>query len=582
MVEDAMNFTISSPDGHLVVESYPGSDYCVRFKNEEVIRIHCMNENGRIIEVERGKIDEIYEFKYGKQRKIRNLCNTAMVKAVDKEKKIAIELRVYNDGFAFRYHFSEKILIKNEKFVFPESWNDSKSYPLLTENYQFNYEGHYDEKNLRDLRTEKLIAFPFVVKNENICVAISEANLENYGGTFLTAKNNLKFESTPQPVLENKPTPWRVIMISEGFKGLIESNIILNLNEPSKIKDESWITPGKVAWHWWSGEPADEKTITRYVDFASKNNIEYVLVDAGWYSTEIDAWERSLEQDLTKPLINIPLLIKAAHEKGVKVILWVHASSLENQFDETFETFGRWKVDGIKVDSEGREDRDFIGFCVKVAERAAEKRMIVDFHGSPKPTGMRRTYPNVLTSEGVLGLEHTKWNRDCTLKHQVTIPFTRMLVGPMDFTPGALGDYESVEGTKTRQLAMYVVYESPLQMLVDLPEVYESSIGFKFIKGVPTTWDETRFIGGEIGKYAVIARRKEDRWWVGAMTNEESRRILIPLDFLGNRDKGCKATIYQDQNGEIRIERIKIDNNKKRFETKLESGGGFVMSIEKE
>ncbi|MBE3576292.1 MAG: glycoside hydrolase family 97 protein [Limnochordales bacterium] len=297
----------------------------------------------------------------------------------------------------------------------------------------------------------------------------------------------------------------------------------------------------------------DNRTIRYYTDFAAAHGFAYNLIDAGWYSSEADAWAKPLELDITKqlPQIDIPEMVQYARRRGVGIWIWVHAASLERQLDEAFALYKQWGVVGVKVDSYGRDDQPFVRFISKMVEKAAEYQLMIDFHGAYKPTGLRRTWPNFLTSEAVLGLEYAKVTSKPgrpSPTHNVTIPFTRMLAGPMDYTPGWFGTIDlgfTVKGTRAHQLAMYVVYESPLQMVSDTPMAYEGQVGIDFLEHVPTTWDETRVLLGEPGEYISIARRSGADWYVGTMTNEEPRGLEIPLSFLGEGE--YVAYIYEDE-----------------------------------
>lgn len=442
-------------------------------------------------------------------------------------------------------------------------------------------------------------------------MAITEAELVDYAGMYLTRgadADTLVSILSPYPsdpelrVIARPPftTPWRVIMVADSPGKLIENNtLILNLNPPSKIEDTSWIKPGLSAWHWWSGHRAeggtfvvpkfenqnqgqgqgqaqapapapatetvayepfpgrvDNQTIRYYTDFAAAHGFAYNLIDAGWYSSEGDAWAKPLELDITQqlPPIDIPEMVQYARRRGVGIWIWVHAASLEQQLDEAFALYKKWGVVGVKVDSYGRDDQPFVRFINTMVEKAAEYQLLIDFHGAYKPTGIRRTWPNFLTSEAVLGLEYAKFSSipgRPSPTHNVTIPFTRMLAGPMDYTPGYFGTIDlgfTVKGTRAHQLAMYVVYESPLQMVSDTPMAYEGQVGIDFLERVPATWDETRVVAGEPGAYVSIARRSGDEWYVGTMTNEEPRVLEIPLDFLG--DGEYIAYIYEDGHDE--------------------------------
>jgi alpha-glucosidase len=343
-----------------------------------------------------------------------------------------------------------------------------------------------------------------------------------------------------------KATPWRVLLINSRPGGLIESNyVILNLSHPSVLPDTSWIQPGKATWDWWSGRLAknvnftpgmNTATMMHYIDFAAEHHIEYMLIDSNW----------SPFNDITRtvPEIEMPAIIAHARSKGVKVLLWMMWTAVREQVDVAFPLYEKWGVAGVKIDFMDRDDQEMVNWYEEIARKAAEHHLVVDFHGAFKPTGLRRTYPNVLIREGVMGLEYNKAGYLATPEHAVTLPFTRMLAGPLDYTPGSFHNATrdqfkprtiepSSQGTRAQQLAMYVVYEMPLAMLADYPEAYEGQPEFEFIEKVPTVWDDTKVLNGEPAQYVTIARQHGDAWYIGSMTNWDARDLEIPLSFLG-------------------------------------------------
>jgi alpha-glucosidase len=339
----------------------------------------------------------------------------------------------------------------------------------------------------------------------------------------------------------------------------------LDLSTPSAISDTSWIVPGKAAWDWWSGD-YDENvnfkpgmntaTMEHYIDFAAEHHLEYMLVDAGWYpAAQGDNFAHPISILTYVPGINIPEIIAYGKQKGVKVLLWLYWSTLEKQMDEALALYEEWGAAGIKVDFMEHDDQQMVNYFERLVSTAAKHHLIVDLHGAYKPTGLRRTYPNLLTREGVMGMEYSKWSDRETPEHDVTIPFTRMLGGPMDYTPGCFNNATReqfiprnvnpmCQGTRAHQLAMYVIFESELAMLSDYPEIYDHNPGMEFLEKVPTVWDETKVVNGEPSRYVTIARRHGNNWFLGAMTNWDQRELEIPLTFLGAGD--FEAQIFAD------------------------------------
>jgi len=606
---------LSSPDGRIdatfFLDEREALNYSVSFKSQKLIersRLEIVLSDAtigkecKIVGRSANDVKRVYDVPIGKSSKIVDNCREGRIALKSKTKiRYDIIFRVYNDGVAFRFYFPEQqglkdrdIKIKEERshFAFLKDCNayamELNTNVTPTGYIAHSYENHYIKTTLSAM--DGLKGMPLLIEGDNFYAAIAEANLKNYGGSALRKEGDYTLvteiarakEDDSASVISSLPlaTPWRVIMVGEKLSTLVESNMILNLNDECRINDTSWIVPGKAVWPWWKDQIVDAQVFKRYSDFASEHNVRYLVIDAGWYCSEDVAWRDPLNQDATVVIEGLKLkeVIEYAKEKGVKIILWVHGATLSKQLDEALKTYSDWGVAGIKVDDWGREDQKWVNFLYEVAKKAAGYKLVVDFHGSYKPTGVRREYPNVLTVEAVLGLEHSKWSKRCTLEHEVTIPFTRMLVGPMDFTPGAVTPYrDNVEGTVARQLAMFVVYESPLQMLVDYPEAYESNRDLiSFLERVPTTWDETRLLEGEVGGYVVIARRSGKDWFIGAMTDEKARELGIKLDFLEEEEYMCD--IYTDA-GEViehRREAVKKDGVMSLY---LTGGGGFAAHL---
>ncbi|NOR12023.1 MAG: hypothetical protein GQ545_02105 [Candidatus Aminicenantes bacterium] len=626
------DFSVVSPNGKVSVmfSVLDGvAHYSVSYNNAGIIEPSALGfqlkdslpirDGIKVIGTERDTYDQIWKPVWGKRSEIRNFYNQMTVNLQEKEspyRRIDVVFRVYDDGLAFRYIFPEQesmseLTIQSEdtSFNFSENFN---CYALQLGGYTTPYEKEFDEIVLEDIDSESIIGLPLLLKTSSCWIAVTEANLTDYAGMYLSPveenSRTLVSKLSPLPgdqdiaVQASVPhnTPWRVLMIGERPGDLIESDLIENLNEPTTFEDVSWIKPGLVLWPWWNGrlpfgEPHTVQMI-HYIDFAAKHGIPHLLVDAGWYSLERDAWENPDGEDILtmeetrKNKYNIQAIIQYGKDKGVDVHLWVHGTSLQRQIDDALPLYAKWGAVGIKVDSYGRDDQEWVNFVHEFSQKAADNRLMVNFHGAYKPTGIRVTYPNFMTREGILGLEHSKWTDKPTPKHNVTIPFTRMLAGPMDYTPGAFdldGTEESpkqVHGTRTHQLAMYVVYYSPLQMVPDYPEAYEAAPDeFAFIKEIPTVWDDTKVLAGHPGDFIVIARRKGKRWYMGSMTDENPRKISVPLDFL---DQGTKytATIYLDaldahKNPEhVFVNKLDVSSSTV-LSVVMVGGGGHAVSI---
>jgi alpha-glucosidase len=532
-----------------------------------------------------GSTDETYTIPVGKTKEVRDHYNS-LVADFEGESgtRLSVEVRAFDDGVAFRYIVPEQpslktVRITSERTQFRYS-KDATLYPLVVSGFQSSYEDDYQMRTVGSLHRDWLVALPLLAEVPGTgWVAITEAHIDNYAGMYLRSDKplfSLKAELSPKvdapgvAVDATAPfqSPWRVLMIGDAPGRLIESNIILNLNPPSKIADTSWIQAGKSAWDWWSGDWAtgvdftpgmNTATLKHYIEFASDSGFPYMLIDAGWALSTPGAkpGDYADPADITRynPNVDIPELLRYAKERNVRIWLWSHWTSVDKYMDQAFPLFEKWGVAGVKIDFMNRDDQWMVGWYRRVVEKAAEHHLMIDYHGAFKPDGLRRTYPNLVTREGVMGKEYSKWSARVTPVHNTTLPFTRMLAGPMDYTPGAFNNTNLENfigrnkmpmslGTRAQELALYVVFESPLEMVSDYPEQYKGQKAFDFIKQVPATWDEVRVIDGLPMRYITLARRSGKDWYIGSLTNWEERNSKVPLDFLG--DGKYVAEIYAD------------------------------------
>lgn len=575
--EGAAQYTVFYKEQPIVVES----SLALEFKESGVWETNLMATRSH-----RSSIVEPYDLVVGKTDSAFNHCNEMEVRLEEitgAKRTINLIFRAYDDGAAFRYAFPQQrgltdfeLLAERTEFTFPA---DYPCWALPLGSFTTSYETEFERTSVDAIAEDALIGLPLTLELENgPTVCLTEANLTEYAGMYLSGadtENTLVSVLSPWPeeqvcVKASTPhvSPWRVLMIGDTPGDLIESNIIVNLNDPMAIEDPSWINAGKVAWDWWSGQVVDDpniesgmnnETMRHYIDFAAENQVEYMLIDAGWYGNHRDA---SADITETIPDIDMPGLVQYAGDKDVDILIWVNWQGVQQQMDEAFALYEDWGVKGVKIDYMNRDDQEMVQFYHDVVQKAAEHRLLVDFHGAYKPTGIRRTWPNLMTREGILGLEYLKWSDRATAEHNVTIPFTRMLTGPMDYTPGAFRnvtpeDFGSqrvnpmTPTTRCHQLAMFVVYESYLQMLSDAPTNYRGEPGLDFLQIVPAAWEDTNVLAGAIGDYVAIARRSGDTWFIGAMTDDNARTLDLPLNFLGDGD--YNVTIWEDGPGADRM-----------------------------
>lgn len=489
-------------------------------------------------------------------------------------RRLQIFVRAYDDGLAFRYRIPPQpdvgsVAISAENTVFAFS-GDDRCWGFNVGRMDTSHEGEFEPVRASDMRHQHHYDSPLSCRTASGRTAflIAEADLKDYAGLYLRARGDgglgvetqlsFQYEHRQQPVrrdmgADGVQSPWRVVLMADHEGQLIESNTIGNLN-PAPVGDFSWVKPGKAAWDWWNGPYVpppgrggmDMQTFKLFIDFAAKSGLDYYMIDEGWSKGSGTGGAVLEAADILneKPGVNMPELVEYARTRGIGLMVWVQWSLLDARLDAALDRYAAWGLKGIKVDFMDRNDQEMVGFYHRVLEAAAKRKLLVNFHGAYPPTGLNRTWPNFITQEGVMGAEYNKWSTRVTARHNVTIPFTRMVLGPMDYTPGGFRNMSprdfkvssvppNVQTSRAAALAMYVVFESPLQMVSDSPDIYDGADGFDFLKSVPTAWDETRFLAGEIGKYVVVARRKGRDWYIGAMTDSTARTIRIPLSFLG-------------------------------------------------
>lgn len=537
-----------------------------------------------------------------------------------------LTFRAYDEGVAYRFEtdFRDSLVyIDNEvvDFNLPADervvWGTDTSRSFLS-----HFELLYTDTLLSAIKSGTHCGLPLYLQTPSgKSILLTEADLHDYSNLFLFKGDGERLSGGfPKVILRQKRIgdrgiaivknadytaatrgsrsyPWRCVLLSSDDKGLIENNLVYKLAAPERLKETGWIKPGKVAWDWWNannifGVPfragINTDTYKYYIDFASQFHLPYIILDEGWSKTTWDIVHAS-------DCVDIAALVAYGKQKNVGVILWTLWEPLDKNMEEVLRTYHAWGVSGIKVDFMARADQYMVNFYERVASTAAKYHLLVDLHGAYKPVGLNRTYPNVLSYESVRGLENCKWSEDITPRHDVTLPFTRMAAGPMDYTPGAMDnatrkdfrirfDQPMSQGTRAHQAAMYVVYESPLQMLADSPSKYlKDSVYTAFIAMVPVTWDTTVALAGKLGSYVAVARRHGNRWYIGAMNNWDKRSLKISLSFLtANKtydmqvlSDGVNADRYaSDYN--IRSGEIKKDDT---LQIDMQPGGGWSAII---
>lgn len=537
----------------------------------------------------------------------------------------SVEFRAYNDGVAYRFVTNKKgeVDVMNETFAinFPDNYLLHLQQPG---GFKTAYEEPYTHVESKEWKqSDKMSVLPVLIDTrKQYKILISESDLSDYPCMFLSGndKNGLTSAFPKQPLefgedgdrslklvkmadyiaqtTGKRSFPWRYFVISEEDGQLVENTMTYKLATKNQLEDVSWIKPGQVSWEWWndaspygpdvnfvSGYNLD--TYKYYIDFAAKFGISYILMDEGWAASTYDPFTPN-------PKVDVHELIRYGKEKNVGIVLWLTWLSVENNFD-LFKTFHEWGVKGVKIDFMDRSDQWMVNYYERVAKEAAKYNLFVDFHGSFKPAGLEYKYPNVLSYEGVRGMEQMG---GCYPDNSIYFPFMRNAVGPMDYTPGAMISMQPEVysarrpnsgsiGTRAYQMALFVIFESGLQMLADNPTMYyRNEDCTRFMTSVPVTWDETRAIESKVGEYVIVAKRKGNKWYIGGMTNnkEKERTFELSLDFL-TKDKSYKMTSFEDginagrQAMDYRMKEAAVSSGDK-IKIKMARNGGFAAIIE--
>jgi alpha-glucosidase len=522
-------------------------------------------------------------------------------------RRLSIDLRAYNDGVAFRYRIegTGPVRLRGEKTAFIPA-GDPECLVTVADRA---HEASFERMQVSQLRAGQAYDVPVVctAPSGRTAYAITQSNLAGYtGASFIREGDALKLRLSAPPERSapavvspaGLTTAWRVVMMGDRIGDLIGSHLVGNLN-PSPAGDFSWVKPGKAAWDWYSGPLAgmkpDMASYKRFIDFAAAAGLPYYLIDAGWaLGSGPECWIALPGTDITRAAdgIDMPELVRYAAAKGVGLILWAHWEHVAQRMDEVLDTYARWGIKGVKIDFMNRDDQDIVAYYYRVAEATARRKLLLDLHGAYVPAGLQRTYPNFITQEGVRGAEWNKMDKSITPRHNLMLPYTRMLAGPMDYTPGGFRNgtpasfavrevNPQAQTTRGQALAMYVVYDSPLQMVSDDPGAYQDADGFDFVQRVPTAWDDTRFLSGTPGQDIVLARRKGDSWYLGAMSAEEGERVeRVALGFLPAGR--YRATVWQDGDMPNAVHRVVREvASRDVLSLRLAGAGGAVAILER-
>ena len=643
----AKSYTLLSPNGKLevAISAEPGLSYSVKCNGDEVLapsqiglKVYegaTIGDKVAVKKVKRTSVNSEIPTKFYFRDVIKDHYNALRI---DFTARYAVEFRAYDEGVAYRFvtNFKNDFKLENEiaEFAFAKDYKGYFPYSNLTgekkDKYFTSFESWYRHIELSQFEKDKVAFVPVIVEADKYTVCILESDVEHYPGMFVANTNGktaICGEFAPMPdkvvvggyhqlqgiVESRKPyiaeckaatnMPWRIVLVTENANTLLDNDMVYRLASPSRVEDTSWIKPGKVAWEWWNhwgltGVPfkagVNTETYNYYVDFAAKHGIEYVILDEGWAVRNAN--------DLTQviPEIDLKAIIDNANKQGVGIILWAGYNAVAGKEEETCRHFAAMGVKGFKVDFLDRDDAQMVDFQYKLAEIAAKYKLMLDFHGCPKPTGMNRTYPNVVNFEGVVGQESSKMKARIYIdqvEYDLEMPYLRMVAGPMDYTQGAMRNgskrtyttckYAPMsQGTRCRQLAMYAVYFSPFAMLCDSPSLYEREVECtKFIAEFPTVWNETVVLDGQFSDYVAMARRSGDTWYVGIFSDWTARKVELDLSkILGEGD--YVAEVFRDgpnadMLGEDYIREVVALPASRKVVADMAPAGGYVMKITK-
>jgi alpha-glucosidase len=590
---NANRLILLSPDGKIEVAimAHGALSYSVRVDGQPILgesKLGLQFRDGadlgrdvELLKADRGSTDTTWENRWGKRSLVRDRHNE--LRLVLREKSIPSRIfevwfRAFDDGIGFSYVPPEQtggeyFSLTRERTEFSFFDNFTCYAGQQEKGFQGAQEWEFKPGKLGDIKTDSIIGLPLLIKTPVAWVALTEADIRDWAGMWLAGADTANDKADGKVVLSAKlaprrdgqglvkattphKSPWRVLIIGRQPGRLIESDLVLNLSTPCQITDPSWILPGKMAWdHWWSGDvKMDTATIKEYIQLAADMGWPYQLIDWQWYGPF-----NKPDADITKinPALDMDEVRRFAAEKGVRLWLWLYWADVDRNdaYEKAFQLYEKWGIAGVKIDFMDRDDQEMVNWYEKITKAAAEHRLMVNFHGAFKTSGFNRTFPNQITREGVLGNEYNRWSARVTPEHKLTLPFTRFLAGPADFTPGGFlnrqpGQFKAdpkaaqVQGTRAAELSLFVAYDSPLCCVCDHPRHYRDQPGADFLKIVPTVWDDTRVLDAEVAEYLVIARRSGNDWFLAALTANKDRDVAIKLDFLGRGR--WKARIWKD------------------------------------
>ena len=636
----SQNYKLVSPDGkvRLTIVNDSTLGYSLKYHGKVVTKFSSLGMTlnsvkrwgygDKIIKKTKQKERSVVKLVTGNSKELNNEYNELKLTF---DAGYSVYFRLYNEGMAYRFegdsHDTDSITIQSEKADFRLSDDPSVIFPE-TDNFTVWELRHKLYNAVSEIENGKYGVTPvlFDNKKQGLKVLIAESDLNNYPGMYLQKQGgSMKgfWALYPKEVVMgswgnfvtvvkertdfiartagNHSFPWRIIIVSDDDRQLLTNNMIFLLAKPQQFENTDWIKPGKSAWEWWHCailekapfENGHKNLSTQlykyYIDFASENKLEYLLVDAGWSNL--------FKPNELNPKVDVKEIIRYGKEKKVGVILWTVASTLMKYPHKYLDSISSWGAAGVKIDFFDRDDAQIIPEYEELAKACADRKLLVDFHGCSKPTGLNRAYPNILSFEAVRGLECFKWETSSNPDYRLQFIFMRMLAGPIDYTPGSmrnstLKDFKAIDpglpmslGTRCQELAAYVVINSSLVILADSPDEYRKYPDIlSYLSEVPASWDETKVLEAKVGEYAVVAKRKGNKWYVGGMNAWGDRKLSVDFSILG-KNKNIDVQLFTDTEktnddpNQYKSNKDSIDTSKP-FDVSMASGGGFVAIIE--
>jgi alpha-glucosidase len=630
----AQSHTLTSPDGSLRIEVFTQGQlrWSVYFQDRPVATDNALTlqladgtvlgARARVVRQNSTEVDEILTPVVPvKSSQIRDHYRQLRL---DFAGDFAVEFRAYDHGAAYRFVTDRpgEVTVTTETVELNLPAGTTSHFPAEA-SLVSHYERHYIPTQVDTLDADDFASLPVLFTTPaQIRVLFTEADLYDYPGLFLQGAEGSRLTGRFPPHVRSaqaapngpdrnqvltyddfiartsgrRAFPWRVLVVTDDDRDLLTTQLVYQLSRPLQLAETDWIEPGMVAWDWYNANnlfgvdfPSgiDNRTYRYYIDFAAAYGLDYIILDEGWSRTTTDILHPN-------PAIDVPALVEYGRDKGVGIVLWTLWKPIDDNMEAVFDLYQKWGVKGVKIDFMQRTDQDMVNFYERTVREAARRKLLIDFHGAYKPAGLRRAYPNMISYEGVKGAENNKWSVDVTPEHNVTLPFIRMAAGPMDYTPGAMRNAQPVNhlisfdrpmslGTRAHQAAMYVVFESPLQMFCDTPTAYEREPAYtRYLAQMPTVWDETVPLAAVVDDYVLLARRRGSTWYVGAMTDGEARELELDCSFLP--PGRYEAEILQDgPNAGRMAEDYQLRREKITPATKLRvplaPGGGWTAII---